>query len=60
MYNNSLASVKRQIQQPENLTPAEVISIDAACVENAIVLDYLISEVALEKPEIGSADPNIP
>jgi hypothetical protein len=26
----------------------------------AILLDYLTSEVALEEPEIGTADPNIP
>jgi len=59
MYNNTLATVKRQIQQAENPTPAVVISVEAACVENAILLDYLTSEVALEEPEIGSTDPNI-
>jgi hypothetical protein len=60
VYNNTLPTVKRQIQQAENPTPAVVISVDAACVDNAILLDHLSSTVALEEPEIGSTDPNIP
>jgi hypothetical protein len=60
VYNNTLATVKRQIQQVENPTPAVVISMEAAPVDNAILLDYLTSEVAIEKPEIGSSDTNIP
>ena len=60
VYNNTLATVKRQIQQAENPTPAVVISVEAARVDNAILLDYLASEVAPEEPEIGSTDPNIP
>jgi hypothetical protein len=60
VYNNTLATVKRQIQQAENPTPAVVITVEAARVDNAILLDYLASEVALEEPEIGSTDPNIP
>jgi hypothetical protein len=40
--------------------PAVVISVEAARVDNVILLDYLTSEVALEEPEIGSTDPNIP
>ena len=44
----------------ENPTPAVVISVEAAHVDNAILLDYLTSEVALEEPEIGSTDSNIP
>jgi hypothetical protein len=44
----------------ENSTPAVVISVEAARVDNAILLDYLASEVALEDPEIGSTNPNIP
>ena len=60
MYNNTLASVKRQIQQAENPTPAVVISVEAAHVDNAILLDDLTSEVALEEPEVGSTDPIIP
>jgi len=60
VYNNTLAPVKRQIQQAENPTPAVVISVEAACVDNAILLDYLTSEVALVEAEIGSTDPNIP
>jgi len=60
VYNNTLATVKRQIQQAGNPTPAVVISVEAARVDNAILLDYLASEVALEEPEIGSTDQNIP
>jgi hypothetical protein len=60
VYNNTLATVKRQIQQAENPTPAMVISTEAASIDNDILLDYLTSEVALEEPEIGSTDPNIP
>jgi len=60
VYNNTLATVKRQIQQAENPTPAVVISVEAASGDNAILLDYLTSEVALEEPKIGSTDSNIP
>jgi len=60
VYNNTLATVKRQIEQVENPTPAVVISVEAARVDNAILLDYLTSEVVLEEPEIGSTDTNIP
>jgi len=56
---NTLATVKRQIQQAENPTPSAAISTEAAHVGNAILLDYLTSEVALEEPEIRSTDPNI-
>jgi hypothetical protein len=58
--NNTLATVKRHIKQVENPTPAVVISMEAGSVDNAILLDYLTSEVALEEPEIGRTDPNIP
>jgi len=60
VYSNTLATVKCQIQQAENPTPAVVISTEAASVENATPLDYLTSEVPLEDPEIGTTDPNIP
>ena len=60
MYNITLATVKRQIQLAENPTPAVVISVEAAHVNNGILLDYLTPEVAFEKPEIGRTDPNIP
>jgi len=59
VYNNTLATVKRQIQQAENPTPAVALSLKAVCVENAILLDYLTSEVALEEPQIRHIDPNI-
>jgi len=58
--NNTVATVNRQIQQAENPTLAVVISVQAARVDNAILVDYLTSEVAIEEPEIGSTDPNIP
>jgi len=60
VYNNTLATVKRYIQHAENPTPAVVISVEAARVNTAILLDYLAFEVALEEPEIGSTDPNLP
>jgi len=60
VYNSTLPTVKRQIQQAENPTPAVVISMEAAHVNNAILCNYLTSEVALEEPEIRSTDPNIP
>jgi hypothetical protein len=59
VYNNPPATVKRQIQQAENPTPAVAIRVEAARVDNAILLDYLASEVALEQHEIESTDPNI-
>jgi hypothetical protein len=34
--------------------------LEAARVDNAILLVYLASKVALEEPEIGITDPNIP
>jgi hypothetical protein len=37
-----------------------VIIMEAAPVDNAILLDYLTFEVALEEPQIGSTDSNIP
>ena len=60
VYKNTLATVKFQIQQVENPTPAAVISTEAARVDNAILLDDLTSEVALEESEIGSTDRHIP
>jgi hypothetical protein len=60
VYSNTLATVKGQIQQVENPTPAVVISVEAARVDNAIHLGYLASKVALEEPEIGSTDRNMP
>jgi hypothetical protein len=59
VYNNTLASVKNQIQQAENPTPAVVISVEAVCVDDAVLLDYLASEVVHEEPELRSTDPNI-
>jgi hypothetical protein len=56
VYNNTLATVKGQIQQVENQMPTMVISVEAGGVKIAILLDYLASEVAIEKPEIRSTD----
>jgi len=60
VYKNTLATVKRRIQQAENPIPAEVISMEAALDDNAILLDYLTSEVAFEEPVIECTGPNIP
>jgi hypothetical protein len=60
VYYNTLATVNHQIQQAENTTPAVVISVEAAHVDNAIFLDYLHTEVALEEPEIGNTNRNMP
>jgi hypothetical protein len=60
VYKNTFARVKRQIRQVENLTPAVVMSVEAAPVDNAILLDYLTSKVAVEEPEIRRTDPHIP
>jgi hypothetical protein len=60
LYKNTLPTVKCQIQQVENTTPAMVIRVQTAPVDNAILLDYLTSEVVLQEPEIRSSDPNIP
>jgi hypothetical protein len=60
VFKHTLATVKPQIQQTMNPTPAMVISVDNVCVDNDILLDYLTSEVALKQPEIGSTDPHIP
>jgi hypothetical protein len=59
VYKNTLATVKHQIQQAENQTPAMVISMEAARAENAILLGYLIFEVALEEAKIGRTDLSI-
>jgi len=60
VYRTTLATFKRQIQQAEIPMPAEVISMEAARGDNAMLREYLTSEVALEEPEIGSTDPTIP
>jgi hypothetical protein len=59
VYKNTLVIIKHQIPPVENPIPAVLITVKAAGVDNAILLDYLSSEVALEEPEIGRTDPNI-
>jgi hypothetical protein len=59
LYKNILATVKRQSYQAENPMPAMVICVEAAHVDNAMLLDYLVPYVDLEEPEIGSSDPII-
>ena len=44
---NTLAKVKYRIQQGGNPTPAMVISVEAARLDNAIFLHYLTSDMAL-------------
>jgi len=60
VHNNILVTVKCHIQQAENPTPAVMIRVKAARVNNAILDDYLASVVALEEPVIRSTDQNIP
>jgi len=57
VHKNTLAPVKHQVQQAENPTPAGILSMKAAPVEIAILLEYFTSEVALEELQIGSTDP---
>ena len=60
VYKNTLATVNCRIQQAQNPMPAVVICTEPVPVHNAILLDYLTSKVALEKPDIGNTDPTIP
>jgi hypothetical protein len=39
--------------------PAVVSSVEVARIGNAILLDWMTSEVPLEEPAIGSTNPNI-
>jgi len=56
VYKDTPATVKSQIQQADDPTPAKVISMEAADVDNANHLDNWTSKVALEEREIGSTD----
>jgi len=60
VYEYTLATVKLQIKQAENPTPAVAIRVEAARVHNTILLDSLTSEVALEDSGIRRTDPSIP
>jgi len=60
VYTYTPATVERQIQQANNSMPTEFRSTEAAGIDNAIRLDYLTSDVALEEPGIGSTDLKIP
>jgi hypothetical protein len=59
VYNNTLGTVQHQTRKAEIPTPAVVISVEAARVDNSIHLDYLASGVALADPEIRCTDPII-
>jgi len=59
VYTNTLATVKCQIEHVENPLPAVVISVEAAHLNNSILLDYMTFKVAIEEPEIRSTDPKI-
>jgi hypothetical protein len=56
VYKHTLDTVKCQIQPAKNSTPAVVIRVEAARVDNSILGDYLTSKVVLEEPQIGSTD----
>jgi len=60
VYKDTLPTFKYHIQQAANPTPVVVIRADAACVDNAIQLDYLTSEVVVEEPQFRSPGLNIP
>jgi hypothetical protein len=60
VYKNTLATVKRQIDKWENPTPAVVLSLHAAGVENTIFHEDLTSDVADEEHESAGSDTNIP
>lgn len=60
MYKNTPATVKHRIEYADNPTPAVVISVEAAHVDNPVLLDYLTTAVMLEETEIGNKDRNIP
>jgi hypothetical protein len=54
VHNNTLATVKCQVQLVENPSPAMVIHMEGARDENTVLLEYLTFKVALEEPVIGS------
>jgi len=60
VFKNNFATVKHQIQQVENRMPAMVISMEAARVDNAILLYHLTLKVACRDPNIESPDTKIP
>jgi hypothetical protein len=57
--NNTVAIDKSQIQPAENRIPAVDVRTDPAQGDNAILVDYLTSEVASQACEIGRTDTNI-
>jgi hypothetical protein len=59
VYNDTVSAVHHQIELTENKIPAEVIRTEAVHIDNAILLDYLTSNVALEEAMIESSDPYI-
>jgi hypothetical protein len=60
VYKNSLATVKRQIKEVENPTPAGVNNVEAADLRNANCVGYLTSDVRVDQREISSTEPNSP
>jgi hypothetical protein len=59
VHNNTLVTVKHRIQKAHNPTPAVVIIMEASCVDNSVLLNYLASEVGVEEPENTSTDRKI-
>jgi hypothetical protein len=57
--NNSLATVKYQIEQEEKPMPAVVITMEPARFINTLLLDYVTSKVGFVETEIKITDPHI-
>jgi hypothetical protein len=60
VYQNTPATFQRQIRQGENPTAAVIFCMDAGCVGNAILLNNLTSEVALDDPVIRTTNSYTP
>jgi hypothetical protein len=60
LNSNSLATVERMSQHADNPALPMVISLQVACVNNAILLDNLTSQMAIEETEIRRSNRNIP
>jgi hypothetical protein len=52
VYNHTLPTAKHQIQQAETTSPTVALGVEASRVDNALLLDYLTFEVALENHTI--------
>jgi hypothetical protein len=59
VYEYTLVTAWCQTQKEENPMPAIVISMEVVHVDNAIPLEYMTFNVALEEPEIRNTDTKI-